>query len=949
MAARTPRHYAHINDALMNPQFDTPDAATWARLSPLLDEALDLPPLERVAWLAALQAHSLEDAAVLQGLLERHEAAGREDFLAGSARAGTALNAATAAGHRMGPWTIEGPLGEGGMASVWLARRSDGRHDGQAAIKLMHGRLHGTQASQRFEREGRILARLEHPHIARLLDAGVASDGDGGQPYLVLELVRGEPIDRHCDTGRLGVDARLALFDDVLAAVAHAHTHGVIHRDLKPGNILVATGGTVKLLDFGIAKLMDDEAGAAGAPALTRDGGRALTPEYAAPEQLRGEGVTTATDVYALGVLLYQLLSGRHPTAPGGGTAAEVARGTLDSEPPRLSRAVTLALTQGSEGNDASDRPAGASVVVAASLRDTSPERLRRALEGDLETIVAHALRKLPAERYPTVAAFAEDLRRHCAHEPVLAQPDTLGYRSRKFVRRHRGAVAAGTLTLMAIVAGVAGTMWQAHRAQIEALRAKEQRDVALEKMADSQDIAKLLSLITTAIPDKGLFTRESLMDAAVRAVQARPDLEARRKANMLLALSESVWYAGRDLDLTLRLSRQAHDLVKDHDNPAVRASAACPLAAQLSQKGQAAEAEALITASLGALGDAPRQVAARISCLIYASDLAIDQNLGAQALLRIEEALTLLPRLDLKDLTLERNVWSRVAQARRVAGRFQAALAAYEQLEQIDQRLGADASMLEGTRLNNWAVTLRVAGRTLDALNKLKRIMALNGDDESRVSPAVLSALASTYLKLDEATTALAIAQRAEQFSRQSGNLGQANIAIWTQVGALQKLGRTAEATALLEVLQTRNRANFPPTFFWFSLALGMQGLLSLDPVQAAAFFDRSVQHQQGSGSLYLAQAVMLRGEFALGQGRLQAARLDAEQASALLKTLLGDGLYSQHIGESELLLAQIAKAEGQAPAARTHHALAATHLASAMGATHAKAVAAQQAAAAP
>ncbi|OYU73090.1 MAG: hypothetical protein CFE45_38280, partial [Burkholderiales bacterium PBB5] len=222
----------------------------------------------------------------------------------------------------------------------------------------------------------------------------------GGQPYLVLELVTGRRSDEHCDHHRLGIAERLALFGDVLDAVAHAHTHGVIHRDLKPGNILVTDAGEVKLLDFGIAKWLADEADSAEATALTREGGRVLTPEYAAPEQLRGEGVTTATDVYALGVLLYQLLTGQHPTAPARGTAAEVMRGTLEPEPPRLSRCVTV------------------TVPEVAALRHTTAERLRKALHGDLETIVAHALRKDPALRYPTVAALAEDLRRYGAHEP---------------------------------------------------------------------------------------------------------------------------------------------------------------------------------------------------------------------------------------------------------------------------------------------------------------------------------------------------------------------------------------------------------------------------------------------------------------------------------------------------------------------------------------------------
>ena len=910
-----------------------PSPERWRELSPLLDELLDLDAPARQARLDALRADSAESADLveqLRALLAHDDEARSGGFMAGAAvdPGGEPEAQASLAGQRLGAYVLQAPLGQGGGGSVWRALREDGRYDGAVAIKLLHLSLIGHAGAERFRREGQILARLMHAHIARLLDAGVTP---GGQPYLVIELVEGQRIDQHCDAHRLSVEARLALFDDVLSAVAHAHTHGVIHRDLKPGNILVTADGAVKLLDFGIAKLLADEAGSAESTELTREGGRALTPDYAAPEQLRGEGVTTATDVYALGVLLYQLLCGSHPTAPLGGNASQALRATLETEPLAPSRRVS--------GTDSS----------TAGCRASHPQRLQHLLAGDLDTIVSHALRKRPAERYATVAAFAEDLRRYRAHEPVVARPDSLAYRTRKFVRRHRGAVAASLLTTLAISAGLVGTVWQAQRAQTEALRAQEQRDLALEKMAESQDIAKLLSLITTAMPDKGQFTRESLMAAAVRAVQARPDLEARRKANMLLALSESTWYAGRDLDLAVRLATQAHELVKDHGDPSVRAGAACPLAAQLSQKGQLAQAQALLASSLAALGDAPRQRSARINCLVYASDLAIDQNLGAEALQQIEAARALLPRLELPDLGLERSVWSRVAQARRVAGHYPAALAAYEQLARVDQQIGADASMLEGTRLINWAVTLKTAGRPRDALEKLQRALALQGGDAASPPPALLSALADSYLKLDQASTALTLAQRAEQASRASGNLQQADVATWGQVGALQQLGRPAEALALLDGLETRNRANYPPTFFWFSLALGMRGLLSTDPAQAAAFFDRSVQHQQGNGCLHLARALLLRGMFALSQGRRLAARADAEQAAALLKSLLGDGLDSQHLGESENLLAQIDEADGRAQAARLHYALAARHFASALGTTHAKAVAARLASAQP
>ena len=436
----------------MNAPFDTPDAATWARLSPLLDEALDLPPLERMAWLAALRVRAPGDATALHGLLERHEAAGPDDFLAGSAHAGAAV---PAAGHRMGAWTIEAPLGEGGMASVWLARRSDGRHDGQAAIKLMHGRLHGSQASQRFEREGRILARLEHPHIARLLDAGVASDGDGGQPYLVLELVRGEPIDRWCDECQLAVEGRLRLFVDVALVVAAAHAQLVVHRDLKPGNVMVDGQGRVKLLDFGIARLLDESEDGA-AQAATRTGQRAYTPAWAAPEQVRGEPVSTATDVLALGVLLCQMLTGRHPS--GLPWTSDLTAWMHAAALPAMKRPSHLA-SQGEER------------AALAAARGLPPLRLAKRLQGELDQIVLRALAEEPGRRYASAQALADDVQRHLRNEPVSAVADTVAYRATKFVRRNRLAVGAASTTLLALLAGVVGTTWQALEARAQTRR----------------------------------------------------------------------------------------------------------------------------------------------------------------------------------------------------------------------------------------------------------------------------------------------------------------------------------------------------------------------------------------------------------------------------------------------------------------------------------------------
>jgi eukaryotic-like serine/threonine-protein kinase len=427
---------------------NTPKPENWAQLSPLLDELLDLPEPNRLLRLAGLRAANPQLADELAALLTDSQNPRVKDFLAKPLPIpGVPAAEATLAGQRLGPYLLLSPLGQGGTGSVWRARREDGRFTGEVAIKLLHLSLLGRAGADRFKREGDILARLTHPNIAHLLDAGVTP---AGQPYLVIELVEGERIDRHCDVNHLTVEARLALFDDVLSAVAHAHTHLVIHRDIKPGNIMVTPDGAVKLLDFGIAKLLEDEAGASEATELTRDGGRVLTPEYAAPEQLRGEAITTATDVYALGVLLYQLLGGRHPTSPTSGTSAEVVRATLETDAQLLSRAV------------ARDLPGTPGATNIAASRNTTVAGLRHLVQGDLENITAHALRKLPGERYATVAALSEDLRRYRGHEPVRAVADTLSYRATKFVRRNRLAVGAASATLLALLAGVVGTTWQA-------------------------------------------------------------------------------------------------------------------------------------------------------------------------------------------------------------------------------------------------------------------------------------------------------------------------------------------------------------------------------------------------------------------------------------------------------------------------------------------------------
>src|SRR5262249_28272742 len=416
----------------------------WKVLSPYLDEGLALTGESRAAWLAAICAHDAELGADLESLLGEHDAVRNSRFLERAIPLSQpAPDAPLLEGQIVGAYRLQSLIGQGGMGSVWLAERWDGRFGGRVAVQLLNVALVGRAVEERFRREGNFLAKVTHSHIARLLDAGVSATG---QPYLVLEHVNGQPIDRYCDERGLGIEARINLFLDVLEAVAHAHANLIVHRDIKPANVLVSVDGDVKLLDFGIAKLLDDDtpwgSGASDASVLTRDAGTALTPQYAAPEQLAHGPVTTATDVYALGVLLYVLLTGQHPVGAAVQSPVTLIRAIVEVEPRRMSDVVVA----GTATPEDLDRH--------AARCGTTAGRLSRALRGDLDTIVAKALKKNAAERYVWVSGLSDDLWRFLRQEPITARADTLRYRAARFVRRHARAVAAAAAAVL-ILAGL--------------------------------------------------------------------------------------------------------------------------------------------------------------------------------------------------------------------------------------------------------------------------------------------------------------------------------------------------------------------------------------------------------------------------------------------------------------------------------------------------------------
>ncbi|MCX7072396.1 MAG: protein kinase [Gammaproteobacteria bacterium] len=413
--------------------------ALWPRFSALLDTALELDATAREAWLSGLAADDAELKPWLAAVLrsEGPLTPGRLDRLPAGARAAEAPPEFSA-GDRVGPWRLLRLLGAGGMGQVWLARRDDGAYQREVALKLPHAHLIAGALQRRFARERNFLAGLVHPNIARFYDAGL---GEHGQPWLALEYVDGVALGDYCRQHALDTRARIGLMLQVAAAVQAAHARLIVHRDLKPANVLVAAGGQVKLLDFGIAKLLDDDDALPGT-ALTQVGGRAATPDYAAPEQLDGGAITVATDVHALGVMLYELLTGSRPFA------AQSPLGRLVAE--------------------RGDAPLASSRV---------PRPQRAALSGDLDAILAKALEAQPEQRYATVEALASDLSRHLADLPIAAR--RIGRRARlaKFLRRNRRAVTLAGGFLLLLAAGVAATAWQAVQTATQARRAAITKD----------------------------------------------------------------------------------------------------------------------------------------------------------------------------------------------------------------------------------------------------------------------------------------------------------------------------------------------------------------------------------------------------------------------------------------------------------------------------------------
>jgi serine/threonine-protein kinase len=871
----------------------------WRAVSPHLDSALDMSGEERTVWLEALRLEDPALAADIEGLIAEHEAADREGFLEDTVPQPFA--AGSLAGQTMGAYTLLSPIGEGGMGSVWLAERSDGRFTGRAAIKILNAASIGRAGEERFRREGSFLARLTHPHIAHLIDAGVSTRG---QPYLVLEYVEGEPIDRYCDTRTLRVDERLALFLDVLAAVAHAHVNLIVHRDIKPSNVLVTGDGSVKLLDFGIAKLVESEAAE-----RTKTGESALTLEYAAPEQLTSQHVTTATDVYSLGVLLYLLLTGHHPAGPHRASPAQLVRAIVETDPLRPSQTI------GADG--------------IAERRAVDPAKLRRALRGDLDNIVAKALKKRAPERYASAEAMADDLRRHLAHLPVRARGDSFGYRSRMFVIRNRLALGAAAVAVAALLTGTGVAVWQARAAG-------RQRDRALVQLQRAEATNDLTSfLLSEATPKDGRpISNADLLARGAELVERHYANDPALRVHMLLTLVER-YLENQQYDLARHTAEHAFDLSRTTGDERLKARAACALAAVLTEQGDAAAGSVLLKDALAGLAASSDALWEEAGCREVESDLLVLKGDFSGAVAAAERAIALdAERGGTTGGDLAINARMHLAVAHIGEARFAAADADFQKIVDLLTAQGRDESRLAAIALSDWSAMLQDAGQHGRAVVLAERSVRLQRRRDT-VEGAALSTLTTYAFALTvvgRSAEAIPALEEAIAKARSAGSPRRLFTTLATSAMTYREAGDLPQAERLLAESEALLRSNpsFPPH---------LAGLLERNGARIALARGetaRAVELAELSLSRYEAAhrpdnetlpGVLALAEAENADGRYDAALKAADRALAMATARLGGMTYAYNVGRAHLERGTARVGRGETQAARDELEQALTH----------------------
>jgi len=888
--------------------FPTFDRERWLRLSGLLDQALELADDDRAAWLDRLREKDATLAGDVRMLLAQHEKLEQERFLEESAA--PPPGAASLSGMVVGAYTLRTPLGQGGMGSVWLADRSDGRFSGQAAVKLLNASLIGRDGEARFRREGNILARLRHPNIARLIDAGLSPLG---QPYIVLEHVDGERIDRYCESHGLGIPERIRLFLEVLDAVAHAHANLIVHRDLKPPNVLVASDGRVRLLDFGIAKLIDPDP---GEPAtVTRAGESALTPEFAAPEQVTGGDITTATDIYSLGVLLCALLTGKHPVGTFPTTPAEWVRAIVELEPRPMSE---------------------------LAAESSSSNRHAAALRGDLDNIVRRALRKAPEERYPSVEAFADDLRRYLRHEPVSARPDTLTYRTSKFVRRHPAAVAAALLAILATAVFTFAIAWQAREA-------RRQRDEAKAQMARATAAREFLGYLLSVASSPGpAHTPGDLLAKGEALIGKEYEGNDTLQAEMLAGIGEQ-YMSTESYERATPVLEKAAALADRSGDPAMLARTLCPLAVLRVTKNQLDEANALMARALEHLPDDSLHALQRAECLIDRGNFGFYTEEADGMKRDAAAALSILDTVPVPAVSERIDALGVLAYGHYLARENREADVAYAALMDELKRAGRDDTLLAAETCNNWSL-VHYEGNIAKAEPLIRHAVELRrsieGDDA--IAPSVTYNHAGVLLQL-------ARYGEAEQLYEETIRTARARHEERIETDAMLELadlytqrGDLARATAQLETLGPLLTGPRPDPFRQVQMTY-YQGRLALAKGDAATARDRFTsvvdvfEKRHSRLSLFVFALIGLsRSRMALGDPA--AAATAAERAIEVAASFVDTSTPSYLTGLSKAALADTQIARGDRDAAKASYREALDQLVVTLGADHPATVAARR-----
>jgi serine/threonine-protein kinase len=870
------------------------DPSLWPQLNAHIDHALEMGPEERRRWLTGLMATEPAVAELLTRMLEQETVTHLDELLSGSAPKSilAALACEVRAGQRIGAYTLERLIGYGGMGEVWLAVRSDGQYEGRCAIKFLDGFATQPWQAERFRHEGRVLARLSDPNIARLLDAGVTAEG---RQYLLLEYVDGECIDAYCDSRGLSTEARVGLFLDVVEAIAHAHSNLIVHQDLKPSNVLVTREGTVKLLDFGIAALLNADTEPNGT-VEARVERRALTPEYAAPEQLVGGPASTVTDIYQLGLLLYVLLVGEHPRKLTG-TRGERIKTALET---RIPRASELA----------------------------SPTRGRE-LRGDLDAILEMCLHVEQRQRYPTAQALYDDLLRHLNHEPVAVRRGQALYQLARFMRRHRVGVLGSALAAASLAVALVFAFVQARVAASE-------RDRAVALVARNEAVTQFMG---TVLVEAAASARPvSVSDLLARSEKLALDDTSGNRENRaaVLKLLSDHYHGLGDFGMAERLVRDALRVLGDSPNQSLRSELTCGLAYVLSTTGQMDAALQMISRELA---NPPADIASRVSCLHDRAVMATSYGDPANALRYASEALTALQSSPRKTADIEAGFLLNVADAHRIQGDAHEASDYYARAMSKLTEAGLTHGMTAITLRNNWATASFSAGvpkRALQLTDEALRDLSARDPEAPRPAYLILNRARALdligrwreALPAYESCLQLATDSKARYWQLYC-RLGQADME--RELGDIDAAEKhVADAAMLL------GSAEPPDSIPSIRVAVGRGRVdLARDRLAEARIeFSRALESQRSTQTMIEAHLGIAEAE--LRAGDATAAVADARAALDVATAQQGGLPYSQQTGLAWLMLGRGTQKLGDSASARRAFEAAVAHLSNTVDGAH-------------